>query len=254
MAKPETLIGFHAIASRLRHHASTILEIYVDRSRQDARLRDLLTQANDRGVRVHAVEAERLAGLAGGGRHQGVVAQVTPLPQLHDPVDLVDQVGSDLLLLILDGVQDPHNLGACLRVADAMGVHALIAPRDRAVSLTATVQKVASGAADTVPYITVTNLARTLRELQDAGVRVVGTDDEGGGDLAEVDVQGPLAIVLGAEGAGLRRLTRETCDALVRIPMLGSVESLNVSVAAGICLYEARRRRPPPPSLVSSAA
>ena len=245
MARTETLIGFHAIASRLRHHAGTIQEIYVDRTRQDARLRDLLAQANDRGVRVHAVEPERLGGLAGGTRHQGVVAQVDPLPQLDDPVDLVDQIGPDLLLLVLDGVQDPHNLGACLRVADAMGVHAVIAPRDRAVSLTATVQKVASGAADTVPYITVTNLARTLRELKDAGVRVIGTDDQGGGSLTDVDVEGPLAVVLGAEGAGLRRLTRETCDQLVRIPMLGSVESLNVSVAAGICLYEARRRRTP---------
>ncbi len=246
MARIDTLIGFHAVSSRLRHHAATIEEIYVDRTRQDARLKDLLAAANERGVRVHAVEPDRLGGLAGGGRHQGVVARAEPLPQLTDPVDLVDQVGADLLLLVLDGVQDPHNLGACLRVADAMGVHAVVAPRDRAVALTATVQKVASGAADTVPYITVTNLARTLRELQDAGVRVVGTDDEATASLTEVDVVGPLAIVLGAEGSGLRRLTRETCDWTVRIPMLGSVESLNVSVAAGICLYEARRRRPAP--------
>ena len=243
MAKAETLIGFHAIASRLRHHAGTIQELYHDRTRQDARLRDLLTLANERGVRIHAVEPDRLAGLAGQGRHQGVVARVEPLPQLNDPVDLVDQIGPDLLLLVLDGVQDPHNLGACLRVADAMGVHAVVAPRDRAVALTPTVQKVASGAADTVPYITVTNLARTLRELKDAGVRVVGTDDQATVSLAAVDVAGPLAMVLGAEGAGLRRLTRETCDELVNIPMYGSVESLNVSVAAGICLYEARRRR-----------
>ncbi len=246
MARIDTLIGFHAVSSRLRHHPGTIQEIYVDRTRQDARLRDLLTVANERAVRVHAVEPDRLGGLAGGGRHQGVVARAEPLPQLHDPVDLVDQIGPDLLLLVLDGVQDPHNLGACLRVADAMGVHAVVAPRDRAVALTATVQKVASGAADTVPYITVTNLARTLRELQDAGVRVVGTDDEATASLTEVDVSGPLAMVLGAEGSGLRRLTRETCDWTVRIPMLGSVESLNVSVAAGICLYEARRRRPAP--------
>jgi 23S rRNA (guanosine2251-2'-O)-methyltransferase len=246
MARLDTLIGFHAVASRVRHHPGTITEIYVDRSRQDARLRDLLALANDRGVKVIAVEPERLAGFAAGGRHQGVVARVEPLPQLNDPVDLVDQVGPDLLLLVLDGVQDPHNLGACLRVADAMGAHAVVAPRDRAVALTATVQKVASGAADTVPYITVTNLARCLRELQDAGVRVIGTDDQGTSALAAVDVSGPIAMVLGAEGAGLRRLTRETCDALVSIPMLGSVDSLNVSVAAGICLYEARRRRPLP--------
>jgi len=243
LAKPQTLIGFHAIASRLRHHAGTIQEIYVDRTRQDARLKDLLASANEKGIRVLQVEPDRLGGLAGGGRHQGVVAMAEPLPQLHDPVDLVDQIGADLLLLILDGVQDPHNLGACLRVADAMGVHAVVAPKDRAVALTATVQKVASGAADTVPYITVTNLARCLRELQDAGVRVIGTDDQATEELTKVDVSGPTAIVLGAEGDGLRRLTRETCDALVKIPMYGSVESLNVSVAAGICLYEARRRR-----------
>ncbi len=246
MARLDTLIGFHAVSSRIRHHPATVSEIYVDRSRQDARLRDLQALANDRGIKVLPVEPERLAGLAGGGRHQGVVARAEALPKLNDPVDLVDQIGSDLLLLVLDGVQDPHNLGACLRVADAMGVHAVVAPRDRAVALTATVQKVASGAADTVPYITVTNLARTLRELQDAGVRVIGTDDQGTTALTEADVLGPLAIVLGAEGAGLRRLTRETCDVLVSIPMLGSVDSLNVSVAAGICLYEARRRRPLP--------
>jgi 23S rRNA (guanosine2251-2'-O)-methyltransferase len=245
MAKADTLIGFHAVASRLRHHAATIQEIYVDRTRQDARLRDLLAQANERGVNVHAVEPERLAGLAGSNRHQGVVARAEALPQLNDPVDLIDLVGPDLLLLVLDGVQDPHNLGACLRVADAMGAHAVVAPRDRAVALTATVQKVASGAADTVPYITVTNLARCLRELQDAGVRVVGADDQATAGLGAFDVAGPLAIVLGAEGAGLRRLTRETCDELVQIPMLGSVESLNVSVAAGICLYEVQRRRQP---------
>lgn len=244
MAKPETLIGFHAIASRLRHHAHTIQEIYVDLSRQDARLKDLLASANQKGIRVLQVDSDRLSGLGGGGRrHQGVVAMAEPLPQLHDPVDLVDQMGPDLLLLILDGVQDPHNLGACLRVADAMGVHAVVAPKDRAVGLTATVQKVASGAADTVPYITVTNLARCLRELKDAGVRVIGTDDQATEALTTVDVSGPTGIVLGAEGDGLRRLTRETCDALVKIPMFGSVESLNVSVAAGICLYEARRRR-----------
>lgn len=246
MAKLDTVIGFHAVASRLRHHAATVSELYVDRGRQDARLRDLLELARSHGVKVMAVDAERLTGMAGGGRHQGVVALAEPIAKLHDAVDLVDRVGEDLLLLVLDGVQDPHNLGACLRVADAMGAHAVVAPRDRAVAMTATVQKVASGAADTVPYITVTNLARSLRELQDAGVRVIGADDQGSTALADAEVSGPLAVVLGAEGGGMRRLTRETCDQLVSIPMLGSVDSLNVSVAAGICLYEVRRRRPVP--------
>jgi len=164
------------------------------------------------------------------------VALVADLDQL------VEQNGAGLLLLVLDGIQDPHNLGACLRVADAMGVQAVVAPRDRAVALSPTVAKVASGAVDTVPYITVTNLARTLRDLKDDGVWVVGTDDGATEDLMAAQFKSPMAWVLGAEGAGLRRLTRETCDQLVRIPMFGAVESLNVSVAAGICLYEARRR------------
>jgi len=158
--------------------------------------------------------------------------------------ELIEAAGKDLLLLVLDGVQDPHNLGACLRVADAMGAHAVVAPRDRAVSLSPTVAKVASGAAETVPYITVTNLARTLRDLKDHAVWVVGTDDEAKEDLFGAKFQCPMAWVLGAEGSGLRRLSRENCDQLVRIPMFGSVESLNVSVAAGICLYESRRRMP----------
>lgn len=243
MAKESLLIGFHAVASRLKHHPDTLLELFFDEGRRDARARDLLNLAQSKGVRVMLVGEERLSGLTGSHRHQGVVARAHPLPVLKDPVDLVDRYGPDLLLLVLDGVQDPHNLGACLRTADAMGVQAVVAPKDRAVGLTAVVQKVASGALDTVPFIPVTNLARTLRELQDAFVRVVGTDDQAEKTLMDLDLRGPLAMVLGAEGAGLRRLTRETCDALVRIPMQGSVESLNVSVAAGMCLYEARRQR-----------
>jgi 23S rRNA (guanosine2251-2'-O)-methyltransferase len=179
------------------------------------------------------------------GRHQGVIARVvdTPIPYK----DIHDILESDLkeppFFLILDGVEDPHNLGACLRVADAMGVHAVIAPKDRAVGLNATVRKVACGAAETVPFIAVTNLARTIRELKEAGVFVVGTTMDAPGDLFNTKLDGPLAIVLGAEADGIRRLTAETCDALVTIPMFGSVESLNVSVASGICLYEARRQR-----------
>ena len=192
------------------------------------------------------VDRDRLDGMAGmNGRHQGVIARVvdTPIPYK----DIHDILESDLteppFFLILDGVEDPHNLGACLRVADAMGVHAVIAPKDRAVGLNATVRKVACGAAETVPFIAVTNLARTIRELKEAGVFVVGTTMDAPGDLFNTKLDGPLAIVLGAEADGIRRLTAETCDALVTIPMFGSVESLNVSVARGICLYEARRQR-----------
>jgi 23S rRNA (guanosine2251-2'-O)-methyltransferase len=163
------------------------------------------------------------------------------------PISSIEEVLEDAteppLLLILDGVQDPHNLGACLRVADGMGVHAVVAPKDRAVGLNQTVHKVASGAAEAVPFITVTNLARTLRDLKDKGIWVAGTGETGSVSLYEAKLEGPLALVLGAEGEGLRRLTLETCDQLISIPMLGQVESLNVSVAAGICLYEARRQR-----------
>jgi 23S rRNA (guanosine2251-2'-O)-methyltransferase len=209
-------------------------------------MKDLLKLAEASDVRVMRADRARLDGMAGmNGRHQGVIARVvdTPIPYK----DIHDILESDLneppFFLILDGVEDPHNLGACLRVADAMGVHAVIAPKDRAVGLNATVRKVASGAAETVPFIAVTNLARTIRELKDAGVFVVGTTMDSPNTLLNTKLNGPLALVLGAEGDGLRRLTAETCDLLVTIPMYGSVESLNVSVASGICLYEARRQR-----------
>ncbi len=181
--------------------------------------------------------------MTGTRRHQGVVAEADPIDLGVDLDELVAREGDGLLLLALDGIQDPHNLGACLRVADGLGAHGVIAPKDRAAALSPTVAKVASGAAETLPYLTVTNLNRTLRELQDHGVWVVGTDDEAGDSLTAVPSQRPLVWVLGAEDQGLRRMTRETCDQLVRIPMLGTVESLNVSVAAGICLYETWRRR-----------
>ena len=246
------LFGFHAVLSRLRQHGTSIQEILIDRDRIDARMKDLLKMAEQYNVRTMEVERSRLDGMAGmNGRHQGVIARVvdTPIPykDIHDILD------SDLteppFFLILDGVEDPHNLGACLRVADAMGVHAVIAPKDRAVGLNATVRKVASGAAETVPFIAVTNLARTIRELQEAGVFVIGTTlDAAKGmneptNLLNTKLEGPIAIVLGSEAEGIRRLTAETCDALMTIPMYGSVESLNVSVASGICLYEVRRQR-----------
>ena len=240
------LFGFHAVLSRLRQHGASIQEILIDRDRIDARMKDLLKMAEQYGVRTMEVERSRLDGMAGmNGRHQGVIARVvdTPIPYK----DIHDILESDLteppFFLILDGVEDPHNLGACLRVADAMGVHAVIAPKDRAVGLNATVRKVARGAAETVPFIAVTNLARTIRELKDAGVFVVGTTMDAPNTLLNTKLDGPIAIVLGSEGEGIRRLTAETCDTLVTIPMFGSVESLNVSVASGICLYEARRQR-----------
>jgi 23S rRNA (guanosine2251-2'-O)-methyltransferase len=246
MSEARILFGFHAVLSRMRQHATSIEEILIDRDRIDARMKDLLNMAESANVRVMQVERSRLDGLAGiNGRHQGVIARVvdTPIPYK----DIHDILESDLkeppLFLVLDGVEDPHNLGACLRVADAMGVHAVIAPKDRAVGLNATVRKVACGAAETVPFIAVTNLARTLRELKDAGVFVVGTTMDASSSLLNTKLEGPIALVLGSEGEGIRRLTAETCDALVTIPMFGSVESLNVSVASGICLYEARRQR-----------
>jgi 23S rRNA (guanosine2251-2'-O)-methyltransferase len=252
MSDARILFGFHAVLSRMRQHATSIEEILIDRDRIDARMKDLLHLAESANVRVMQVDRSRLDGLAGmNGRHQGVLARVvdTPIPYK----DIHDILESDLteppFFLVLDGVEDPHNLGACLRVADAMGVHAVIAPKDRAVGLNATVRKVASGAAETVPFIAVTNLARTLRELKDAGVFVVGTALESPdgkvvpASLLNTKLDGPIAIVLGAEGDGIRRLTAETCDALVTIPMFGTVESLNVSVASGVCLYEARRQR-----------
>lgn len=246
MSETRILFGFHAVLSRLRQHAASVQEILIDRDRVDARMKDLLSMADGAGVRHMQVERSRLDGLAGvNGRHQGVIARVidTPIPykDIHDILE--SELKEPPFFLILDGVEDPHNLGACLRVADAMGVHAVIAPKDRAAGLSATVRKVASGAAETVPFIAVTNLARTMRELQEAGVMIIGTAAEAEQSLFTMELSGPVALVLGAEGSGLRRLTAETCDALVSIPMFGSVESLNVSVASGICLYEARRQR-----------
>lgn len=238
-----TIFGFHAVTSRIRHNPQGVTEIYLERDRGDGRMQDLIKLAEAHHIRVIMAERHRMDGMAGHSKHQGVVAKVEALPQFHDIHEVLENLKEPALLLALDGVQDPHNLGACLRVADAMGVHAVIAPKDRAAGLNATVRKVASGAAETVPFVAVTNLARTLRELQEEGIWVVGTASEAKDDLLSVKLTGPLVWVLGAEGEGMRRLTRETCDQLVRIPMFGSVESLNVSVASGICLYETRRQR-----------
>ena len=251
MSETRLIHGFHAITAKLRHAADDVKEITVAEGRQDGRMRDLLKLAEAHGVRVILSDAKRLDGLAGGGQHQGVVAKVAAQAKHMTLDDVLDNLVEPPLLLVLDGITDPHNLGACLRVADAAGVHAVVAPKDKACGLNATAIKVASGAADTVPYIVVTNLARSLREMQERNVWVIGAAGEAERDLYAIDQTGPLAWVLGAEGDGLRRLTRETCDELARIPMLGSVESLNVSVASGVrpCSLEISSRsfRPPWP-------
>ncbi|MFC4158716.1 23S rRNA (guanosine(2251)-2'-O)-methyltransferase RlmB [Chitinimonas lacunae] len=235
--------GFHAVTARLSRQSDSVLELYVARERHDPRMHDLLKLAERQKVRAIPVDVSRLDGMSGHGRHQGVAA-VIDADRNHVALDeVLEDLTEPPLLLVLDGITDPHNLGACLRVADAMGVHAVIAPRDKSVGINATVSKVASGAAEIIPYITVTNLARTLRDLKDAGVWIAGTDAESETDLFHFDQTGPLAWVMGAEGHGMRRLTREHCDVLVSIPMFGSVESLNVSVASGICLSESRRQR-----------
>ena len=235
--------GFHAVRSRLSRLPDSVQEVYISASRSDPRMRDLLALAEKQGRRIIPVDAERLQGLAGSPRHQGVAALIDVSKNFVALEDVLEDLETPPLLLVLDGITDPHNLGACLRVADAMGVDAVIAPKDKSVSINATVSKVACGAAEVVPYIMVTNLARTLREIKDAGIWIVGTDAEGSSDLFHFEQTGPLAWVLGAEGHGMRRLTREHCDTLVSIPMFGSVESLNVSVATGIVLAESRRQR-----------
>lgn len=242
---PDTRIiyGFHAVTGRLRQNPAGVREVYLAEERTDQRAKELAALAASRNVRVMLVAAARLDGMTRHARHQGVAAQVETAPLAKSLADVLEKLTEPALLLVLDGIKDPHNLGACLRVADAMGVHAVIAPRDRAVGINATVSKVACGAAETVPYFAVTNLARTLRELKEFGIWIVGADVEAGQDLFSARLSGPLAWAHGAEGEGLRRLTREHCDELVRIPMFGTVESLNVSVSAGICLAETRRRR-----------
>ena len=237
------LAGFHAVTARLRQRPESVSEIYIDATRNDGRAKDLKKLAEKLGVRVIPVDAKRLDGMSGGARHQGVVAQAEAIDMPKFIEDVLDGLKEPPLLLILDGIQDPHNLGACLRVADGAGAHAVIAPKDRAVGLTLAAMKVASGAAESVPYIVVTNLARTMRDLKDRGIWLVGTTDAATQTIYQAKLEGPIGLVMGAEGEGLRRLTADTCDLLVSIPMHGSVESLNVSVASGICLYEARRQR-----------
>ncbi len=236
------MFGFHAVLARLRADPKSVVEIFLDETRNDARGKDLVAIAERAGVRVMRVPTKRLDGFYGGGRHQGVVARVEVKNVADDLNQILEQVKNPLLL-VLDGVTDPHNLGACLRVANAAGAHAVIAPRDRAAGITPVVSKVASGAAEATPYLMVTNLARTLAEIKERNIWVVGADERADKTLYEADLPRSIAWVLGAEGEGMRRLTRESCDLLVRIPMRGEVENLNVSVSAGICLFESVRRR-----------
>ena len=247
MSSPKVLFGFHAVGVRLKTAPQSIIEIYYEATRRDARMRQFLDRAREAGARLIEADSVRIAKLAGSHGHQGVAARVEALKQATSLDELLEDLEAagveQPLLLVLDGVTDPHNLGACLRVADGAGAHAVIAPKDHAAGINATVAKVASGAAETVPYFMVTNLARTLGELKERGIWVVGASDDAEQTLYDVDLAMATALVLGAEGPGMRQLTRKTCDALVRIPMMGAVESLNVSVASGVCLYEARRQR-----------
>jgi len=237
--------GLHAVRILLEREPGRVHRLWLQHGRDDHRLRALRELAAATAVVVEGRAAAELDRITDGAVHQGAVAELVPARPLEeaDLAAFVESAGGDLLFLVLDGVQDPHNLGACLRSADAAGVTAVIAPRDRAVGLTPAARKVAAGAAETVPFCQVTNLARTLQKLKDAGVWIVGTADTADKELFDADLTGPLALVMGAEGAGMRRLTREACDYTVRLPMRGVVESLNVSVATGIVLYEALRQR-----------
>jgi 23S rRNA (guanosine2251-2'-O)-methyltransferase len=246
MSSPKVLFGFHAVGVRLKTAPQSVVEVYFESTRRDARMRQFLERARESGVRLIEADSLRIAKLAGSHGHQGVAARVQELPQVHSLDELLEGLeaaGTVPLLLVLDGITDPHNLGACLRVADGAGAHAVIAPKDHAAGINATVAKVASGAAETMPYFMVTNLARTLGELKERNIWIIGTSDDAPKTLYQVDLKGPVALVLGAEGDGMRQLTRKTCDELVSIPMAGAVESLNVSVASGVCLYEALRQR-----------
>ena len=254
MSSTKVLFGFHAVGVRLKTAPKSVIAIYFEPTRRDARMRQFIDKAKDYGCRLIESDSDRLSKLCGGHGHQGVAARVQELAQVHSLDELLENLEAaqadkplaereQPLILVLDGVTDPHNLGACLRVADGAGVHAVIAPKDNAAGINATVAKVASGAAETVPYFMVTNLARTLNELKERNIWIIGTSDVATKTIYQADLKGPVALVLGAEGDGKRQLTAKTCDELVSIPMRGAVESLNVSVASGVCLYEAVRQR-----------
>jgi len=241
--RARTIFGFHAVNARLKHAPQTVQALYVSSRRQDARMRDLLERARHASVRTIDADDARLDALAGGNAHQGVVALCNVEAKSVQLEDVLDAVTPETLLLILDGVTDPRNLGACLRTAAAAGAAAVVVPRDRAAALTDVASKAAAGAAESLPLVAVTNLARAMGEMKDAGVWIAGAAGDAAATLFTLDLRGPLAWALGAEGSGLRRLTRERCDWLARIPMAAGIESLNVAVAAGVCLFETVRQR-----------
>ncbi|MBU76678.1 MAG: 23S rRNA (guanosine(2251)-2'-O)-methyltransferase RlmB [Pseudoalteromonadaceae bacterium] len=240
----ELIFGFHSVEAILEKEPERFLEIYALKGREDKRLNPVIDQARKFGISVQFMQRKALDNKANGEQHQGIIANVKAA-RMYSEKDLDEIIAREEtpFLLVLDGITDPHNLGACLRSADAAGVHAIIVPKDKSAKLNGTARKVACGAAETVPLVQVTNLARTLREIKDAGVWVVGTAGETYTELFDANLTGPMAVVMGAEGDGMRRLTREHCDLLVKIPMAGTVSSLNVSVATGICLFEVLRQR-----------
>lgn len=241
----DLLIGIHAVEAALDHDVSNLVELYVENGSQNARVKALAERARELGVKPHARDRAALDRMTGGARHQGVVARYKAPAALAetDLAALVEKAGRDALLLVLDGVTDPHNFGACLRSSEAAGVTAVVVPKDRAVGVTPTVRRASAGAADRVPIVAATNLARTLNSIKDAGVWLVGLDGDATQSVYDIDLKGPIALVLGGEGEGMRRLTREACDFVAKIPMRGDVESLNVSVSTGIVLFEALRQR-----------
>jgi 23S rRNA (guanosine2251-2'-O)-methyltransferase len=242
MAARQVLFGFHAVTVRLKTAPQSVHEIHVDATRRDARMRQFVARAHEAGVRMIDSDDAKLQRLCGTHKHQGVVARVDAVFQARTIDEVLEDLKDAPLLLLLDGVTDPHNLGACLRVADGAGAHAVIAPKDHAVAINGTVAKVASGAAETVPYLMVTNLSRSIAALKERGIRVVGAADDAPQTLHQADLRGPLALVLGAEGKGLRQLTRETCDRTARLDLPGAIKSLNVSNAAALALYVATTR------------
>ena len=244
MAQNEWLYGLHAVDAVLATEPERIIEIFALKGRNDDRLNDAVNQARRFGISVQFCHRKVLDDKVSGEQHQGIVAKAKPGRVLDEnDLDRLIEQNQSPLLLVLDGVTDPHNLGACLRTANAAGASAVIVPKDKSAGLTGTARKVACGAAETTPFIQVTNLSRTLKAMQGQGVWVIGTAGEATQEIYDVTLKGPMALVMGAEGKGMRRLTRETCDELVKLPMAGSVSSLNVSVATGICLYEMLRQR-----------
>ncbi|HEV7715423.1 MAG TPA: 23S rRNA (guanosine(2251)-2'-O)-methyltransferase RlmB [Steroidobacteraceae bacterium] len=250
MKNVETIYGLHAVRSMLMRHPQRVIAVRLMESRDDPRAREIEELARKNGRTIQRIDPRALKQALGDVTHQGVVADIESLPPWTED-DLVTALENarDPLILVLDGVQDPHNLGACLRTADACGALAVVVPKDRAAQLNATVRKVATGAAETTPVVAVTNLARALKMMKEAGLWVVGADADGPKLAHEADLRGGTVLVLGAEGSGLRQLTRQNCDFIVRLPSLGAVESLNVSVAAGMLLYEAVRQRSMPPAV-----